>query len=109
MAQSEYFYPVLLVTQTMDCCMKKITLILAVLLCATTTKAALPTTAPDYFVKAPIFNGGYEFGITALLLKSSTSDLDFATIFPGTDTLVGGTIKFDRPSYDFGYQVNFGY
>ncbi len=76
-----------------------------VLLFTNATQAALPTTAPDYFVRAPIWNGGWKLGLTGLLLQSFTWNQDFAFSLPQVNQQAGGKIHDVRPNYHLGYQL----
>lgn len=77
-------------------------------LLALQVKAAVPTSAGEFNVCVPLFHGNLELGATGIWLKSSTSDLEYALVFPSILNQEG-RFKSDHPGVDFGYQIYLGY
>lgn len=88
--------------------MKKIMLGMALVLSGITTNSfALPKTSCD--VNVPCFNGGLTFGLAGLYLRPSTSEIDYALVYPTITESTNGSVKSVDPDYDWGYRVNVGY
>lgn len=89
--------------------MKKITLLLIAAGLSSQVLAALPTGIGEMEVSAPVFKNNYIFGVSALLLKASVPELDYALVYPSAITDGGGAYAHVRPGYHLGYQLEFGY
>lgn len=88
--------------------MKKLALLFSFFLLSFTAHAALPTDAGEFQVNVPILKNGLELGATALFIKASMPELDYALVYPTVFT-EGGRYRSGRPSYDIGYQLFLGY
>ncbi len=88
--------------------MKKLAFFLAAFFTSSTVLATLPNGIDDFQVNVPLFKGGFEFGFTALYLKATAPQLDYAVDFD-SDNFQGGRLRDVEPKFKFGYQAYLGY
>jgi hypothetical protein len=96
--------------------MKKLLRALALLSLGFTLSAfsALPRNIPNCQVCAPSYCGNVTLGLTGLYWRATTTDLDYALLFPGFTPTGGlflddGSLRSIDQDFHWGYQASIGY